>query len=130
MSPHSHVDFKTGCPKCNSRYIDTELFVQRAQDIHGDKYDYSKTIYTKSDKPVEIICKKHGVFKQNVIDHLRGHGCPKCGNEKSHLKTTCTVDDFIKKARNVHADKYTYDTSVYINSKRPVEITCPIHGPF
>ena len=41
-----------------------------------------------------------------------------------------TIEEFIQKAKIVHKEKYTYDKTVYINSRSKVTITCPIHGDF
>lgn len=40
------------------------------------------------------------------------------------------TDEFIKKARLVNGEKYTYEKVVYINSKTKVCVTCPKHGDF
>ena len=54
------------------------MFVEKALRIHGDKYDYSKTVYVNSDSKIIIICKKHGEFVQIPRSHLSGDGCAKC----------------------------------------------------
>lgn len=65
-----------------SRRLTTEEFIQRAKAVHGDRYDYSMAEYTGRDKPVRIICKKHGEFLQMPFVHVgQGHGCPACGRE-------------------------------------------------
>lgn len=56
-------------------------FIHRAQDVHGDKYDYSFVQYSGSREKVRIICKVHGDFWQAPFSHLAGRGCPKCGQE-------------------------------------------------
>lgn len=38
----------------------TEDFIKEARKVHGDKYDYSKTVYTGSHNKLIIICPKHG----------------------------------------------------------------------
>lgn len=58
-----------------------EYFKNRAVEIHGDLYDYSKTVYNMNKGKVCITCKKHGDFQQNPDNHLYGFGCEKCGNE-------------------------------------------------
>lgn len=49
-----------GCPKCANKYMDEEYFIEKSKSIHGDRYDYSKVHYTKSNKKVCIICKRCG----------------------------------------------------------------------
>jgi hypothetical protein len=40
------------------------------------------------------------------------------------------TEEFIKKARNIHNDRYDYSKTKYINSSTKVIITCRIHGDF
>ena len=41
-----------------------------------------------------------------------------------------TTEEFIKKAREVHGDRYDYSKVEYTNNQTPVEIVCSIHGAF
>ena len=41
-----------------------------------------------------------------------------------------TTEEFIKKAKAVHGDKYDYSLVDYKNNKTKVKIICPIHGIF
>ena len=63
-----------------------QQIIDKARKVHGDKYDYSKAVYTKLVEPIEIICPKHGSFFQTPHEHLRGQGCPKCGIENRSKK--------------------------------------------
>ena len=62
--------------------ITTEDFIKRAMTVHGDLYDYSKTVYIKGHTKSIIICKEHGEFLQSPAKHLLGRGCPVCAIEK------------------------------------------------
>ena len=118
-----------GCPECaNNIRLTTEEFIKRAKQVHGDKYDYSNVNYINNHTPVIIICKKHNKeFTQKPVSHLRGHGCPECAKEyKSNLFKN-TKEDFIKKARQVHGDKYDYSKIEYVNSNTKVCIICKVH---
>ena len=58
-----------------------EEFVERAREVHGDDYDYSKVdMDNRDDKGrVYIICKKCGNgFWQRPDKHLDGNGCMDC----------------------------------------------------
>jgi hypothetical protein len=55
-----------------------EEFVRRAKSAHGDRYDYSQTLYRKYGEKVSIVCKTHGRFDQKASHHLAGRGCRKC----------------------------------------------------
>src|SRR5574343_326923 len=63
-----------------------EQFIKKAKDVHESKYSYEKNIYVNMRKPITIICKKHGEFKQSPMNHLKTEGCPKCGYEGRHDK--------------------------------------------
>ena len=63
-----------------------ETFIEQANKVHNDHYDYSKVKYINSQTPVIIICPKHGEFLQRPLRHLAGSGCRYCGIE--HRKQT------------------------------------------
>ncbi len=100
-------------------------FIGRSKEIHGDKYDYSKVEYINNGTKVCIICPEHGEFMQTPFNHMGGHGCPSCAPNKK-MSTDC----FLKKAKQVHGDKYNYSKVKYVNNSTKVTIICPIHGEF
>lgn len=104
--------------------MDTKEFIERAKKIHGNKYDYSKVEYKNINTKVKIICPIHGEFEQLPKSHLDGHGCRLCSNG------TLSKEQFIKKAREIHGDKYDYSQVEYVNNKTKVAIICPEHGVF
>lgn len=113
-----------------SRKSNTEEFVKKAQTVHGDKYDYSETNYVDAWTPVTIICKKHGPFTMSAHNHLRGQGCPLCGNEKKGAYRKVSREDFIRRANEKHHNKYDYSLVDLKNTWSKVDIICPIHGVF
>ena len=110
--------------------ITTEQFIAKAKLKHGNKYDYSKTIYNHSTEKVKIICPIHGEFEQQASVHLFGCGCPKCGNKTIGDKKRIKVNTFFTKANKVHNNKYDYSKVKYKNINEKVTIICPIHGEF
>ena len=121
--PSGHLRGRS-CPICSGRYMDTKLFIKKARDKHGNKYDYSKTEYIGDKKKVCIICPEHGEFWQDPYSHLTSCGCPICGNRFTDTKI------FIEKAHKIHGNKYSYDKVEYVNNTTKIIITCPIHGDF
>lgn len=109
-----------------SRVRTQEDFIKKAQEIHGTKYDYSQVKYVSTQTPVTIICPIHGPFQQKPFNHLRGHDCPICGRDK----TKTGRDEFIRRARAVHGNRYDYSRVVYKRTNEKVEIICPVHGSF
>ena len=111
----------------------TEQFIAKARAIHGDKYDYNKTVYVASKEKVIITCPEHGDFEQTPKSHLRSDrrvGCPKCGRTATASARRLNVENFVEKARAVHGDKYDYSKVVYLNNHTKIIITCPEHGDF
>lgn len=106
--------------------LTTNDFITKANKVHNNFYDYSKTIYSNAHTKVTITCPVHGDFTQKACNHINAsQGCPKCANNER-----ATVDEFILKANLVHNNFYTYTKTMYKNSHTPVIITCPDHGDF
>jgi len=105
--------------------LNTDIFVKRSQEIHGDKYDYSLTNYVSAHKKVKIICKQHGVFEQKAWNHLHNDGCPICYGTKKYTK-----EEFIEKSNKTHLNKYDYSLVDYVNNSTKVKIICNQHGVF
>ena len=60
----------------------TPQFVEEAQRVHGEKFDYSEVEYSNTHTPVKIKCRQCGVvFMQEPASHLAGCGCPKCSKK-------------------------------------------------
>jgi hypothetical protein len=101
-------------------------FIETGNQIHGNRYDYSKIDYLSTKKKVIIICKEHGEFEQTPEKHLnRKQGCPNCSHNKP-----LTTEEFIKKSTLKHNGKYDYSKVNYINNRVNITIICPIHGEF
>ena len=102
-----------------------ESFLERSKKIHNNKYDYSKVEYVNAKTKVCIICPKHGEFWQTPDNHLKGKGCAYCAKIKK-----LTTKEFIKRAKEVHDNKYDYSKVEYVNTHKKVCIICPKHGEF
>ena len=125
QTPAEHLRGKNGCNFCTRNpKIDTAFFINKSKEIHGDKYDYSKSVYKDSKTKIEIVCKKHGSFFTLPNNHYK-QNCPNCFDEKRFSNNLT----FINKSKEIH-DKYEYTNINYINSKEKVNIVCPIHGEF
>ena len=114
--------------------MSTEEFITKSKEIHGNRYDYSKTEYINAKTKVCIICPEHGEFYQRYSDHLNGCGCRECSinklKEYNSLVAKSCSNKFIEKAKKVHGDKYDYSKVEYINSSTKICIICPRHGEF
>jgi len=120
-----------GCPQCGAKQSldaqrwSTEDFIQRARAVHGDRYDYDRTVYVSASAPVVIGCREHGYFSQVAHYHLSGHGCQSCAQN-----ARVDAEEFVRRSRELHGDRYKYDVERYRGTLKPTEITCRVHGPF
>jgi very-short-patch-repair endonuclease len=114
-----------------SKKLNLNVFVERAREIHGDKYNYSQSEYTGMLEKIKIICPEHGEFWQTPANHLKGKGCPTCGhiltwNKRGRINTDKVIELF----KEIHGDKYDYSRVQYRDMKTKVCIICPLHGEF
>ena len=130
QTPDNHLH-GYGCKTCAGlKKLTNEEFIEKAKEIHGDKYDYSKVEYINNKTPVTIICSKHGEFQQTPNGHLQGKGCSKCHEENRKFYKLLNKEEFILKARQIHGWKYDYSKVEYKGSQKKVCIICPKHGEF
>ena len=74
-----------------------ESFIAKANEIHHNKYDYSKTNYINSKEPIIVICPIHGETIQTPRQHLTGTGCPKCGQTIKGKKRRLTQTEWLER---------------------------------
>ena len=135
--PGNHLQGK-GCPYCNGGIKKTQdEVIQEFRNIHGNKYDYSKTEYENDSTKICIECHKkdkygneHGEFWQRPNCHKNGKGCPKCKAEKTSERCLDTKEDFMRKSMNKHGSLYDYSEVDYVSDTVPVCIKCKKHGIF
>jgi hypothetical protein len=90
MTEQSHVDESgtTGLTKrtnVKSEVQTIDDFVNRAIEVHGDRYEYTHVKFKGLYQKVLIICPIHGAFKQLPRNHLLGNGCKRCTSGKGGL---------------------------------------------
>jgi len=97
QSPEQHLFGKHGCKDCKKEYFSLKSNVRltkkeilkRIKDYHGTKYKYPFFKYKDIKQKIDIICKKHGKFKQMLDAHLssaRPSGCPICDESSGENK--------------------------------------------
>jgi very-short-patch-repair endonuclease len=131
-----HINQKGGCKKCGdilrgkNRRFTTEGLIEKAKEIHGDKYDYSNMEYNGIYNKIKIICREHGEFLQTPSSHIRGGGCQKCYDNRRGESIRKTTEEFIINSKKIHGDIYDYSKSNYISIDDKVIIICKKHGEF
>ena len=125
-----------GCRKCGieqtmkKRTLSVDDFIEKAKEIHNNKYSYDKTNYSKRNDHIIIICPIHGEFTQLPKCHLKGYGCRKCANELISKNKRKSHDTFIQESIKQHGEIYDYSKTLYIDCYTPVIIICKKHGEF
>lgn len=118
QTPGNHL-YGYGCPVCAGvNKLTQEIFISKAKNIHGDKYDYSLvTGDISSHRKVTIICPEHGVFQQTPTGHLSGKGCSKCAAQKREetnlkrygVKNVMSLPEILDKIKTSTQNKYGVD---------------------
>lgn len=126
--PRSVKTSKHGCPKCGvaKGKIDNSL------QYFLKKYDSSlyDLVEFKNCMEVTVRCKKCGTLRTTNANNIYRFGCANCAHKRISDSQRLTQEEFIKRAKEVHNDKYNYNKVEYINWTTPVIITCPTHGNF
>lgn len=116
-----------------------ELFIQKANNKHSNKFDYSKFNYINAKTKSTIICSIHGAFEQTPDKHLQSkHGCQLCfdsvrGNTTKGVKREGTpkyTKKYVEEKLGKLFPNITFNCSQYTTTTSKIEATCHIHGPF
>lgn len=84
VTAYAHLTSKMGCRKCgqmltgSKNSYGTDEFIKRANEKHGNRYNYDKVVYVDSKTKIVITCREHGDFIQIPGNHIHGSGCPSC----------------------------------------------------
>ncbi len=123
----THLPNKDFVFKLNSTKSREIQFLKEVEKKFPNKFDTSKVSFSKTDRNIILICKKHNLeFLQNRNFVLKREGCPLCKSENQRKG----ADEFLFKAKEIHGDRYDYSKVIYVDRMTPVTIICRKHGPF
>ena len=109
----------------------TEDFISKAIAVHGNRYDYSESIYVNSKTKVSIVCREHGKFLTRPSDHVNSKsGCPVCARKINSDKSRRSTEEYIELAKEKHGGKYDYSETTYTGALNNVKVICKEHGVF
>jgi 5-methylcytosine-specific restriction endonuclease McrA len=100
QQPNGHLNGNE-CIECRGlKPLTKEIFIERAREVHGNVYDYSKVDYINYSTKVIIYCDEHGAFEQTPANHINSkQKCPKCrkrtGKHNPNYKGGVTKDKLI-----------------------------------
>lgn len=109
---------------------DQKIFIENSRLVHGDKYDYTSSVYVNTRTKVEIICPIHGKFEQFPLDHMRGYGCSKCAIQNKKILKKKSNEVFLAEIKTIHGEKYGTEKVIYNGALNKVTVTCSSHGDF
>lgn len=122
-----------GCKLCGfysiseKNKLSPDEFFSRCYEVHGDKYDYSESVYNGTLNTIEIFCKHHKrYFTQVAGEHLRGRGCRECFIDSLKI----TEEMYFEMLKTKRGDRYIYKDCGFTSYSEPITITCRIHGRF
>lgn len=108
-SPRKHINLGSNCPACTNHIkLTLQIFIERALDVHGYKYDYSavaekdiQSVYSC----VPVTCKicYYDWFPM-IGNHLnKQSGCPQCAKN-----APWTLNRFLAAATKINGAKFDY----------------------
>lgn len=123
----------SGCLKCSKergakkQRTSIENIISKSVEKYSETFEFDISSYRSFYKKMRIKCKEHGWQEMSPDFHLNSEkGCKECNSMK--LK----FEEFLKRAKNIHGDRYDYCKSKdnYDGAISPIIITCSIHGDF
>ena len=122
------------------KVTNTETFIKKAKSIHGDQYDYSETVYTKTRDKVIFKCNHCGEeIEQFAYDHIRvrksgrftnvNGGCKNCRIEKLRKDRSHSLESLKSKISECF-DTTTYKLDLLTEENMNDELIpfiCPLH---
>lgn len=112
QKPNDHLRGH-GCKHCyDDTNIKKQIFIDRSNVLHNNKYDYSLVNYINSYTDVIIICPVHGEFLQNPNNHMSQNGCPICNESKGELE----IRNLLEKHNIKYEYQKTFDDCKHIKS--------------
>jgi len=107
QTPKNHISGK-GCPYCSGRIITKKQILERFRKTHKDLYMYTDFNFKNVKQKIEIVCKKHGIFKQMIDCHMRGAGCPICKKSKGEK----TIRNFLIDKSIMFEEQKTFNNCI------------------
>jgi hypothetical protein len=134
--PQLHLTGKSYCKSCKMEEQD-EKWINKCVNKHNGFYSYKQIIKETAlsrNHTLILICPIHGEFSMNLVGHIEGRGCKKCGDIKQGKTKLMSFEKFVAKSNSKHNDKYKYFADLwekeYCNCYSKITIECPIHGLF
>lgn len=113
----------------------TTDLIAKAIEVHGNKYDYTKTTYEKKLYHgklqyvlANIYCPTHGFFDTRADVHIQqGCGCALCAGVLNNLSAEERKQRWLDQCHERFGDRFDYSQVEYVNNDSIVKIYCKEH---
>jgi len=121
------------CPKCSleirgrSPDGDIDSFIKKAKKKYGDKYSYDRVSFKRLADDVEIYCnihKEYFTINANNFIYSAKIGCPKCIQDKIKNTQRLTQEEYLKRCKEAHKDKFDLSEVQYDGSTKKIKVKC------
>jgi len=136
QTPNVHLSGK-GCYQCgrdatgNKSKKSLDVFVKEAKKVHGDKYDYTNSVYSGSGGDIAIHCNAcNRDFEQRAYRHISGMGCQVCANRKVAANRKVSKEEFLRRCIEKHGTLFDYTNIDFVSMGTPITLYCKNHGDF
>ena len=107
--------------------MEKNKYISKAVELHGSKYRYDllpEEVNLKG--KIWVVCDVHGPIEITARNHIGKNksGCPICGRLRANNKMRDSIDDFIKKEKEVHGDKYEVIRESFISTSKTIKFRC------
>lgn len=105
----------------------TDSYIAMVNETHRGKYNYSRTVFTRSRDTITVICPQHGEFYPTAHNHKKT-GCPQCFEAQRGTAIRMTPEVFTE--RLLEASPHWKLSGTFKSASDPVDMVCNKHGPF
>jgi hypothetical protein len=114
----------------HSKRLTIQQFIDKAKLLHGEKFDYSQTVYKNATTKLTIICKIHG--EQTMLPHHhtnnKSYGCAMCGKQAINRNKILTQEEFLNRVKNLEG--LNFNKTIYKTKREKIIVTCNTHGDY
>ena len=118
------------CKSCGveSRRRTLSSFKEEVSTLYAGKYNYDHLVQPKNNREkFSLFCPEHGEFTMNMLRHIQGQACPKCGIARRANASKLPQAEAIAQLENTKIGDYDFSEYVYTGGQRKSWVTCRKH---
>lgn len=103
-------------------------FKEEATRVHQGKYSYDHLEAVKNNREkFTLVCPEHGSFQINMLKHLQGQGCAKCGVARRSRGRLNSQEHAMGALKSSALGDYDFSEFVFTGTKKKGWVTCRKH---